>query len=155
MTCSSCCSLSYHSSRPFSPRHSLNVFSANKSSRDDTCCFNGHNTNFFSRNFYPQVHSLITKLLSNKQNTYNQMVVSQHCSHWMLGGNLKMIYANVISLGVIQHSKLMTELLQPNYKLTSQDIIARLMCFSGTCLIARRLRWGLCRCLIPTCYGVS
>lgn len=61
---------------------------------------------------------------------------------WMLGGNLKMIYANVISLCVIQRSRLMSELLQPNYKLTRRDIIARLMCFSGTCLIGRRLRWG-------------
>lgn len=60
----------------------------------------------------------------------------------MLDGNFKMIYANVISLCVIQHSQLMNKLSQPNYKLTRQDITARLMCFSGTCLIAGRLRWG-------------
>ncbi len=86
--------------------------------------------------------SLITKLPSNKQTLKTKGFILSIAPSWMLGGNLKMIYANVISLCVIQHSQLMSELLQPNYKLTRLDIIARLMCFSGTCLIARRLRWG-------------
>ncbi|MEQ2187017.1 hypothetical protein GOODEAATRI_000211 [Goodea atripinnis] len=60
----------------------------------------------------------------------------------MLCGNLKMIYVNVISLCVIQHSQLMSKLSQPYHKLKRLDITARLMCFSGTCLIAGRLRWG-------------
>lgn len=59
-----------------------------------------------------------------------------------LCGNLKMIYANVISLCVIQHSQLMSKLPQPYHKLRRLDITARLMCFSGTCLIAGRLQWG-------------
>lgn len=86
--------------------------------------------------------SLITKLPSNKQTFKTRGFILSIAPSWMLGGNLKMIYANVISLCVIQHSQLMSELPQPNYKLTRLDITARLMCFSGTCLIARRLRWG-------------
>lgn len=86
--------------------------------------------------------SLITKLPSSKQTFKTRGFILSIAPSWMLGGNLKMIYANVISLCVIQHSQLMSELPQPNYKLTRLDITARLMCFSGTCLIARRLRWG-------------
>lgn len=92
--------------------------------------------------FSPCLLSLITKLPSNKQTLKTKGFILSIAPSWMFGGNLKMIYANVISLCVIQHSQLMSELLQPNYKLTRLDIIARLMCFSGTCLIARRLRWG-------------
>lgn len=92
--------------------------------------------------FPPCRFSLITKLPSNKQTLKTKGFILSIAPSWMLGSNLKMIYANVISLCVIQHSQLMSELLQPNYKLTRLDIIARLMCFSGTCLIARRLRWG-------------
>lgn len=81
-------------------------------------------------------------LLSNKQTLKISRLILSIAPSWMLGGNLKMIYANAISLCVIQRSQLMSELLQLNYKLTRVDIIVRLMCFSGTCLIAGRLQWG-------------
>lgn len=86
--------------------------------------------------------SFITKLSSNKQTLKTKGFILSIAPSWMLCGNLKMIYANVISLCVIQRSQLMSELLQPNYKLARLDIIVRLMGFSGTFLIARRLRWG-------------
>lgn len=87
--------------------------------------------------------SLITKTFSSDTQTLKiKRFILRIAPSRMLGGNLKMIYANVISLCVIQHSQLMTELPQPNYKLTTLDITVRLMCFSGTCLIAGRLQWG-------------
>lgn len=92
--------------------------------------------------FFLWLLSFITKLSSNKQTLKTRGFILSIAPSWMFSSNLKMIYANVISLCVIQRSQLMSELLQPNYKLTRLDIIVRLMCFSGTCLIARRLRWG-------------
>jgi len=95
--------------------------------------------------FFMPALSLIPKLPSKTSKHFTPKgVFLSIAPSWIVGGTLKMIYANVISLCVIQHSQLMSELLQPNYKLTRLDIIARLMCFSGTCLIARRLRWGSC-----------
>lgn len=82
--------------------------------------------------------------LSNKQTLKTSRFIPSIAPSWMFGSNLKMIYANAISLCAIQRSQLMCELLQLNYKLTRVDIIVRLMCFSGTCLIAGRLRWGQC-----------
>lgn len=98
---------------------------------------------------FPDTFSLcllpfMATLLSNKQTLKTSRFILSIAPSWMFGSNLKMIYANAISLCVIQRSQLMSELLQLNYKLTRVDIIVRLMCFSGTCLIAGRLRWGQC-----------